>query len=333
MRSATAGCDLIRFSTSEVAERDRLPFWREYWARAVVHSDVEVESDLPFHAEAELLLWPDLRALWSKEPPLRYSRSRGQAADGDDSLVFLIRRDGSSTVSQRGRDVSLRKGDGVGFLGAEPASATVSEVECLVLVTSRAALAPLIGNEVANKTMRVIPGHCEALRLLTNYAGILRQGSAPMAPELRQLVSIHIHDLIAVALGATRDGVAVAEGRGLRAARLRAVKAHILANLGNSNLTVNLVALRQGVTPRYVQMLFEAEGVTFSEFVLGRRLMRVYRELCDPRFNHTSISGFAFAAGFGDLSYFNRTFRRRFGMSPSELRQAVRVRSLSHGSP
>ena len=154
-----------------------------------------------------------------------------------------------------------------------------------------------------------------------------------MAPELRQLVSIHIHDLIAVALGATRDGVAVAEGRGLRAARLRAVKAHILANLGNSNLTVNLVALRQGVTPRYVQMLFEAEGVTFSEFVLGRRLMRVYRELCDPRFNHTSISGFAFAAGFGDLSYFNRTFRRRFGMPPSELRQAVRVRSLSHGSP
>src|SRR5208283_288204 len=106
---------------------------------------------------------------------------------------------------------------------------TVSEVECLVLVTSRAALAPLIGNEVANKTMRVIPGHCEALRLLTNYAGILRQGSAPMAPELRQLVSIHIHDLIAVALGATRDGVAVAEGRGLRAARLRAVKADILA--------------------------------------------------------------------------------------------------------
>jgi AraC-like DNA-binding protein len=82
-----------------------------------------------------------------------------------------------------------------------------------------------------------------------------------------------------------------------------------------------------------VQMLFEAEGVTFSEFVLGRRLMRVYRELCDPRFNDTSISGFAIAAGFGDLSYFNRTFRRRFGMSPSELRQAVRVRSLSHGSP
>jgi AraC-like DNA-binding protein len=170
--------------------------------------------------------------------------------------------------------------------------------------------------------MRVIPSHCEALGLVTNYAGILRQGSAPMTPELRHLVSIHIHDLIAMALGATRDGLAIAEGRGLRAARLRAIKADILANLGNSDLTVNAVALRQRVTPRYVQMLFRTEGVTFSEFVLGQRLTRAYRGLRDPRFRRTSISGIAFAAGFGEVSYFNRTFRRRFGMSPSELRCA-----------
>jgi AraC-like DNA-binding protein len=33
-----------------------------------------------------------------------------------------------------------------------------------------------------------------------------------------------------------------------------------------------------------------------------------------------SVSSIAFAVGFGDLSYFNRTFRRRCGLSPSDIR-------------
>ncbi|MGH8717980.1 MAG: helix-turn-helix domain-containing protein [Burkholderiales bacterium] len=129
-------------------------------------------------------------------------------------------------------------------------------------------------------------------------------------------------DLIALALGARRDGAAIANGR--RAARLRAIKADILENLGSVELTVTAVALRQRVTPRYIHMLFETEGVTFSEFVLGERLMSTHRMLCDPRFAGLSVSAIAFGAGFGDLSYFNRTFRRRFRATPSELRNSLR---------
>jgi AraC-like DNA-binding protein len=33
-----------------------------------------------------------------------------------------------------------------------------------------------------------------------------------------------------------------------------------------------------------------------------------------------TISMIAFAAGFSDLSHFNRTYRRRFGETPSETR-------------
>lgn len=126
----------------------------------------------------------------------------------------------------------------------------------------------------------------------------------------------------ASALGATRDGAEIACGRGVRAARLRAVKADILEHLGSLELTVTAVALRERVTPRYVHMLFEAEGTTFSEFVLGQRLTRAHRMLSDSRFAALTISTIAFAVGFGDLSYFNRTFRRRFGTTPSELRQS-----------
>ncbi|MDW4800082.1 helix-turn-helix domain-containing protein [Escherichia coli] len=46
--------------------------------------------------------------------------------------------------------------------------------------------------------------------------------------------------------------------------------------------------------------------------------------LTDPRRSDRSISAVAFEAGFGDLSYFNRTFRRHFGATPSEIRAAAR---------
>jgi AraC-like DNA-binding protein len=121
--------------------------------------------------------------------------------------------------------------------------------------------------------------------------------------------------------GATRDDALIGQGRGTRAARLCAIKSDILEHLGDSDLKATTVALRQRVTPRYVHMLFEGEGTTFSAFVLERRLDRVRRMLAGRQWANSSITAIAFAAGFGDLSYFNRTFRRRFGITPSEVRR------------
>ena len=98
----------------------------------------------------------------------------------------------------------------------------------------------------------------------------------------------------------------------------------ILDNLSDPNLSVSVVAARQRVTPRYVHMLFEGEGATFSEYVVGERLMRARRMLSDPRFAGRAIGTIALTVGFSDLSYFNRTFRRRFGMTPSDVRAAAR---------
>jgi AraC-like DNA-binding protein len=170
--------------------------------------------------------------------------------------------------------------------------------------------------------MRPIPRHTEALSLLAGYAGALLDEESLEAPELRRAVVAHVHDLVALTLGATRDAADVAVSRGVRAARLRSAKAYIIQNSSRRDLSIGAVAAHLGVTPRYVQRLFEGEGGTFSAFLLGRRLARAYRMLTEPRFAYSAVGAIAYDVGFNDLSYFNRCFKQHYGATPRDIREA-----------
>jgi AraC-like DNA-binding protein len=179
---------------------------------------------------------------------------------------------------------------------------------------------------VDDAVLRLIPASTGALKLLVNYVGMLDDDEALATPALRRLVVTQIYDLVALAIGPTRDAAGIAEGRGVRAARLSAIKADIADRLAQDDLTVAAVASRQRISESYVRKLFESEGSSFSEWVLGERLIRAHRILTDPRFAGRSITSVAFDAGFGDVSYFNRSFRRRFGATPSEIRAEAKYR-------
>jgi AraC-like DNA-binding protein len=106
-------------------------------------------------------------------------------------------------------------------------------------------------------------------------------------------------------------------------AALRACPApegHELAGavVGHLALVVAALAARHGISPRYVHKLFEDDGRTYSQVVLDARLERALREL---RSTTRTVSAIAGAVGFSDLSYFNRTFRRRYGMTPTDARR------------
>jgi AraC-like DNA-binding protein len=139
---------------------------------------------------------------------------------------------------------------------------------------------------------------------------------------VRELVVSQVYDLIALTLGAHRDARETAAGRGVRAARLRAIREDIGANLGDAALAITAVAQRHGVSPRYVGMLFDDSGTTFSTYVLDQRLARARSMLADPRHARLTIGAIATACGFGDVSYFNRVFRRSFGATPSDIRES-----------
>ena len=325
MPADAADCAPLRLSTAALPVRERVPFWREVFGRRIVHVDIEPLADAPFEASATLRALPGLRSLSCTSTAARTHRTGTLLADGDDGFALLINVSGTLAASQLGRDVTLRAGEAAVFLHAEPATMAHARFRHEGLVMPRAALAPLVTG-IDDIAMRPIPRGSEALALLTRYLAIVHADVAT-TPALRHRVATHVHDLVAMAIGATRDGAEIAKARGVRAARLAAIKADVMTRTGERDLTLAAVAARHRISPRSVQVLFESEGVTFSQFVIEQRLARAYRMLGDPRFAGMTVSAVALAAGFGDLSHFNRSFRRRYGATPSVVREvATRLR-------
>jgi AraC-like DNA-binding protein len=73
-----------------------------------------------------------------------------------------------------------------------------------------------------------------------------------------------------------------------------------------------------GLSERYVNELLYEAGASFTMRLLELRLRKAAELLAQP--TERRISDIAFACGFNDLSYFNRCFRSRFGLTPAAAR-------------
>lgn len=313
----------LRFSTEALPERERIAAFRELYGRKMLRLEMEPQPDGPFHADLTLQLLPGLGIVSADSSLLRVGRTRQLLADSDDNLILQISTS-AGVASQLCREIDVPPGDAVLLSAADIGHFTyTSAPQILAVSLPRATLEPLLQDFDA-ALVRAVPAQNEAVRLLVRYLGMLLDMPALAGQELRCLAGTHVCDLLAVALGATRDAAQAGEARGVRAARLHAIKVDVVADLGRADLSVTHVAKRHQVSPRYVQMLFEAEGTTFSQFVREQRLERAHRMLTDPRLPNRPISAVAYAAGFGDLSNFNHAFRRRYGASPSDVRAAAR---------
>jgi AraC-like DNA-binding protein len=312
----------LYYKSPETYDRSWLEWFREEFGRQVYRVDMQPNPDVPFKMTATTRVLPELAISASACSPMRSAHPQYLIADDD--LVLVVVQAGDMSFQCDGHDVTPPIG---------MASAACQDIPSVVELRSHSALLsfrlkrkliePLI-KDFSGGALRTIPPGSQALRLLLGYVRMLDGEETLDTPEARRLVTTHVHDLVALVLGATDDAGAAAADGGVRVARLAAIKSDILDDLARADLSVAGMAARHGVTPRYLHMLFEAEGVTFSEYVLSQRLARVHRMLGDPRLGHQSIAAIALMVGFGDLSYFNRTFRRRFGMTPSDVRERAR---------
>ncbi len=184
------------------------------------------------------------------------------------------------------------------------------------ILLPRALLASRI-DDLDQMLMRPIPQDNEALRLLVGYVNMIQDAAGTETPAVREAIARHIHDLAALAIGASRDTVERGKSA-VAAARLAVVIEHIGKHFADPALSVGAVARDHGISPRYLQELLEQSGASFVARVNELRLKRAFALL--TRFPNRPIAEIAAQAGFSNVSHFNRLFRQRFGDSPSGVR-------------
>jgi AraC-like DNA-binding protein len=173
-----------------------------------------------------------------------------------------------------------------------------------------AALGAMVADVDALVGCELAPGG--ALSLAMDYSDLLlRHPAAGMA------IAAHLLDLAALGLGARSDVAFTARRQGLHAVRLRALLSILQKRFHEPDFSAQKLAAAAGLSERYVNELLYEAGASFTTRLNDLRLRKA-ADLLARR--EGRVSDIAFACGFNDLSYFNRCFRRRFGLTPTAAR-------------
>lgn len=117
----------------------------------------------------------------------------------------------------------------------------------------------------------------------------------------------------------------------LRVGRLSLARRLVTRHLAEPALSPTMIADMLGVSVRYLHVLFETTGNSFSHTVTDQRLAESRRLLgaVPPR----PIAEIAFACGFGSLATFYRIFTACEGVTPGEFRARSGGTSVHDGRP
>ncbi|MFM9594554.1 helix-turn-helix domain-containing protein [Streptomyces scabiei] len=102
------------------------------------------------------------------------------------------------------------------------------------------------------------------------------------------------------------------------------VRRYVRDHVADPNLSGTAVARALGWSLRQVQLALQQAGTTPRELIREERLRLVRDRLLCTECEHMTITDLAYAAGFSSASALSTAFRRRYDVSPREMRQSIR---------
>jgi AraC-like DNA-binding protein len=307
-------------NTEDVEQRERADFWTEQIGSYQSRMGFRYARSENFRGRTVRQLTDSYQLVKYRSDAIEYSRTMRQVRqDPDEDYRLLLPVSGEIVLRQEGEEARLTPGTGALVTFAAPFQCLQSQdIDAFILtipareVDGRLGIKSPVaaGLDLSRGLGRVVGSMLTSLHEERDHL---------TDPEF-DAVSDRIVELICMlTVGDDRPDVPGQLGE-VEAMVRRYVREHV----ADPDLTGTTMARALGWSLRQIQLALQHAGTTPRELIREERLRLVRDRLLCGECEHLTITDLAYAAGFSSASALSTALRRRYGVSPRELRQSVR---------
>lgn len=253
--------------------------------------------------------------------PVRSRRTMTHVRQGDpEHLQLALLTRGAVRISQRGNE-SVVSGGLVLTDTSRPSEAACSDetLASVVVQIPRQVLA-LGSDRLDGLLARSLPAGTGSGAVLAGFMrSLLAQAPHCRPEELRGLGAVALDLATAFLAGQLGEpGRAPAEARARET--LQRIHRFVENNLGDPDLTPQVIADRHNISLRRLHALFGDQPLTVAAHIRRTRLERAHSDLARAEFSGQPVQAIAARWGFVSATGFSRAFREAYGITPTEHR-------------
>ncbi|GAA3589118.1 helix-turn-helix domain-containing protein [Klugiella xanthotipulae] len=321
---------MTTFST--VAEVHGLSEWRQTVNSLLLPLVIESVDADHFSARIETCRVGGIRLfnVWASPHTLERT-SRLAEAGADPVYSISLQLTGRSTVTQNGNHGVLEPGDFAVYDSTLPYRREFpvdSRTLVVIFPQQMIALPPralagiggvrIAGSEGLGRIVSpFLVGIAENLAVLGGRTGL------SVTQSVVEMVSAAFVETIGVVAATAGAGGSAAVTPCARLEQTMRIREHIMARLGDADLTPAVIAAHHFISTRHLHHLFREQGTSVATWIRERRLEMSRRDLSDPMREGETIREVASRWGFVDATHFSTLFRRTYGASPREYRRSA----------
>jgi AraC-like DNA-binding protein len=308
-------------STAELSDNNRFDYWRDIICDEFVNLDCEKIESGNFAGELRGGVGvSELRFSEVISDPQLVVRSKKQiakSAEADFLISFQLAQQG--LVRQNGREALLVPGSFAMYDSTQPYSLTFNErFHQLVVQMPKDVLSRHLLNP-EQYTAVPISGASGLGSVLSNFLFSLVKELHSLKQAPNEL-SENLVGIIAMAFSSSVMLENIGNHSVVQDSLKQRIRQYIDNNLCDPELSNNKIADSQSISARYLHKLFQDDAESIHTLVMSKRLEKAYTLLNSPDYSGHSIERIAYSVGFSSPAHFSRSFKKQFGVNPSNIR-------------